>query len=666
MYEKRIAELRQQIQYHSDLYYNQDTTEITDAQFDSMMNELRTLEAKDGISDASSPTKVVGGTASGKNNVEHVVPMLSLRDVFDESEVRQFVNDVKTKYPDVYFVIEQKIDGLSLSLEYQDGKLVRASTRGNGHVGEDVTKNAMQLQGVPMELSYNPDDPYPSHFELRGEVYMSSADFEKTNEKQEAADQPLFKNARNCAAGTLRQSNPALIAERGLSVFIFNVQSGNRFASHFHDMEFLKRIGFPVIPTAFMTNTVEGVLEAIQTIGKGREPGALPYGIDGAVIKVAQYELREKLGAGAKYPAWAIAFKYPAEQKETVVTDITLQVGRTGRITPVAELTPTQIAGTCVSRATLHNQAQMNRLGLNIGDTVILQKAGDIIPEIVEVVKKSDPNRGAYQMGTVCPVCGSKAEFDEGASDLRCVNPMCPAQISRGFAFFASKPCMDIDGMGDAVVDALISNGYLHNYADIYYLYQHRDQLIESGIIGKEKSVDNLLRAIENSKSQDISRLIKAIGVRNVGGHAGKALAKKYDSMQEIMKLTHEDLAELSDIPDIGSVVAQAIINLTTSVPIRNVVQRLADAGVNMSAVDTVKGNALTGKKFVITGTLPSMKRPEAAALIEAHGGTVSSSVSKNTDYLLAGEAAGSKLDKAKELNVKIISESELMQMIQS
>jgi DNA ligase, NAD-dependent len=654
---QEYEELVKVIEYHNNLYYNEDDPEITDYEYDQLTQKLKKMEKEyPSLVTKSSPTQKITGKVKRELgiSVEHKIPMLSLSDVFSKDEVIDFVESVKKDYPEASFVVEQKIDGLSLSIQYENGILTCGSTRGNGHVGEDVTLNVKELKNVPEKVDNIP------LLEVRGECYMSGENFLLANEKQDEIGGKLFKNARNCAAGTLRQLDPKVVKERGLDVIIFNLQriSGKEILTHSQSLEYLRSLGFQVSPNYHICNTSDEVLEAIDDIGNNRN--GLPYGIDGAVVKVDSLNLREEMGNTSKVPRWAIAYKYPPEQKETIVKDIVVQVGRTGRLTPVAEVETVDLAGSSVSRATLHNQDQIDRLDIGIGDTVIIQKAGDIIPEIVKVVKeKRQEGTTRFKLPDRCPVCNSLIVEDE-----RCTNPDCQAQLIRNIQFFVSKDCMDISGMGPSIVEKLMESDYLHHVADIYKLKDYRDELIEKNIIGKTKTVDNLLKAIEKSKEQDIDRLVKALGALNVGKHAGKILSEKYGTMDAIMDAKYEDLVELQDI---GDITAKSITDFFSRIEIRNIVKELKEAGVNMTskASEKKQSSKFEGKTFVITGTLPSMGRTEMADLITSNGGKVSGSVSKKTSYLVAGESAGSKLTKANELGITVISEEDVKNMLQ-
>jgi DNA ligase (NAD+) len=660
----RIKKLKELIEHHNMLYYDLDDPEISDSEYDALMRELRELE-KIQSADTDSPTQNVGGTVSGKG-VAHVVPLLSLQDVFDEDSVRSFMSTSSSKAisadagmdPNiaglsVTYVVEPKIDGLSVSAEYRNGRYFRGLTRGDGQFGEDITENLRMVKGVPEII----DTEYEV-LVVRGEVFMPIEAFEATNRVQETLGKKLFANPRNCAAGTLRQSDPALVAERGLEIFVFNVQyaSGDELPpDHKGSMHEMKELGFQTCPVHGPYTQHDDVVRHIKIIGETR--GQLPYGIDGAVVKVDSLALRDELGNTSKTPRWAVAYKYPPETEETVIKDILLQVGRTGRITPLAVFEPIQLAGTTVAKATLHNQAQINTLGVNIGDTVIVRKAGDIIPEIVSVAEHGE-NKGPFEIPHICPECGHQA-IEDGA-DIRCVNEFCEAQIARQIVFFASRDCMDIDGLGPAAVDGLFEHGFVKSSADLYTLKNKRTELIASNAIGKEKTVDNLLAAIENSKSRELPRVIKAIGGKGIGHHVGKLLAEKFGSIDGIYGANHGEIAE---IPGIGANTAHDIMGVFCKSSVQDMLKVMADNGVNMVAAQKPKGGALTGMMLVITGTLPTLGRKEAEKLIEDNGGKASGSVSKNTSYLVAGEAAGSKLTKAQTLGVPVIDEARLLDM---
>lgn len=650
--QNRMKELAAEIQKHNDLYYNQDAPIISDFEYDKLVHELKDLETKyPEYALPDSPTQHVGGKATLGIKVVHEVPMLSLQDVFHKEDVKSFVSTIAQR--NTLFSVEQKIDGLSVSLEYNNGVFVRGLTRGTSLVGEDVTASLKMLKHIPQKIKY------PHKITLRGEVYMPYAAFKKANEQQELLGKKLFANPRNAASGTLRQQDLSIIKERELDIFIFNVQLGMKdIQSHSETLDMCEKLGFPVVSRTMCT-TLEEVYAAIDEIAKARPD--LPYGIDGAVIKLDDRKLREELGATTKTPRWAVAYKYPPEQKETKVLGISLQVGRTGRITPVANLEPILVDGVTVSRATLHNQDIIDSLDIRVGDTVIIQKAGDIIPEVVKVLPEKRPEgTEPFKLPDTCPICGGPAEHVNGESDLRCLNLTCPAQALRRLIFFCSKPCMDIEGMGMSTVQTLFDNGYIKEIEDIYDLAEHREELIENGLVGRQKTVDKLLAAIEKSKEQPLERLIKALGVRNVGGHVGKILAKAYCSMDAITVLTEDDRDKLLQLPDIGDTIIDGILQLAS---MKETVLHLMSHGVNMQYQNEHAGNTLEGLTFVITGTLPNLSRTEAAQLIESYGGKVSGSVSKKTSYLVAGEAAGSKLAKAQSLGVTVIDEDQIKEM---
>ena len=657
---ERLEELRKTLEYHSDRYYNQDNPEISDYEYDILMRELKGIEAAhpDWVT-ADSPTQKVGGTAKRSAGVlvPHRVPMLSLRDVFSKEEVFSFVNDLRAKLDHPEFVVEYKIDGLSLGLRYENGKLALAVTRGDGTVqGEDVTANARVIPDIRQELEY----PLP-YIEIRGEVYMRTADFERVNERQELLGKKTFANPRNCAAGTLRQLDPRVTKERGLSMFIFNIQEvqGAEIRNHVEGYEYLKKNHVPIIEDYRVCRTAEEVWDAILKIGENR--GNLAYDIDGAVVKVNDFAQREALGATAKAPRWAIAYKFPPEEKESRVLDIELSVGRTGRITPTAVFEPVRLCGTTVSRATLHNQDFIDGLDVGIGDTVVVYKSGEIIPKIRRVVKEKRPEGIVrFKIPDTCPVCGAKTVREPDTADIRCPSPVCPAQRERQILNFVSRDAMDIRGFGAVYVQDLVQKGYLSSAADIYELKNYRDELIEKGIVGKEKNTDKLLDAIEASKDNDAYRLLTGLGIPNVGKSAAKALLDRFGSVEAVAEASEEELMEAEDI---GSVTASCVRAYFGRPSGQEMLRRLSEAGVNMNAKEKTGEQPLAGKKFVITGTLRTMGRKEAEELIEKNGGKVSGSVSKKTDYLVAGENAGSKLEKANTLGVSVIGEEELLEM---
>ncbi len=651
-----IEQLAKQIEQHSYNYYVMDNPTITDFEYDKLLHELMRLEAEyPQFKIKNSPTERVGGKVlDGFSTVRHDVPMESLTDAFSFEELASFDASVKKVIPNPEYVVEMKIDGLSVSLEYTNGEFTRGSTRGDGVVGEDVTQNLKTVKSIPLHIN----TPLP-YLEVRGEVYMPVSSFVELNQRREEQELPLFANPRNAAAGSLRQLNSAITAERNLSIFVFNVQQvrGAELSSHTESLEFLKSLGFKVSPTYRTFTSIKDAYDEIQRIGESR--GELGFDIDGAVIKVNNFTHRTELGSTAKAPKWAIAYKYPAEQKQTKLLDITIQVGRTGVLTPTAELEPVRIAGSTVSRATLHNIDNITNKDIRIGDTVIIQKAGDIIPEVVEVVKdKRTGDESSYSMPKNCPVCNSPVvrEADEAAT--RCINPNCPAQKIRNIIHFASKDAMDIDGLGPSIIEQLAQLKLINNAADLYYL--RYEDLVEIDRMGV-KSANNLIKAIEASKTAGLDRVIYALGIRNIGSKAAKTLAKRF---ADIDSLSNATLEELTKIEDIGPIMAQSIVNYFSSSGSIDTISKLRFAGVDLTYTSSVTDNRFADKTFVLTGTLPTYTRDEAAAIIERFGGKTSSSVSKKTSYVLAGENAGSKLDKAKDLGITIIDEKEFISML--
>ena len=660
--EERIKELREQINYHSDRYYNQDNPEISDYEFDMLMRELKELEKEHPeLVTEDSPTKRVGGTAKRTAGVlvRHNVPMLSLQDVFSREEVCEFVEQMKEQLDDPEFVVEYKIDGLSMALRYENGALVTALTRGDGvNFGEDVTANARVISDVKTKLK-----DAPEYLEIRGEVYMKNEDFERVNEQQELLGKRLFANPRNCAAGTLRQLDSRITKERGLSMFVFNIQQvrGISIETHTEGYDFLKKQGIPVIDNYRVCKTADEVWAAIEAIGENR--GNLGYDIDGAVVKINRYSDREKLGATSKVPRWAVAYKYPPEEKETKLLDIELSVGRTGRITPTAIFEPVRLCGTSVSRATLHNQDFIDELDIGIGDTIVVYKSGEIIPKVKEVKKDKRPEGWKrFVIPDTCPACGARTEREKDTADIKCTSPNCPAQLERHIINFVGRDAMDIKGFGTVYIEELVRLGYIKDIADVFELKNHRGELIEQGIIGKEKNTDKLLDAIEKAKKNDACRLLTGFGIPNVGKAAAKAIMKHFKTMEN---LKNAGVEELMAVNDVGEVSAECIRRFFRNQKNRELLEHLKRLGVNMESEETQTiESALTGKTLVVTGTLPTLGRKEAAELIEKYGGRVSGSVSKKTDFVLAGENAGSKLTKANELNVPVITEEELYRMI--
>lgn len=658
----RYKELKATILYHNDRYYNQDNPEITDYEYDMMMQELKGLEQKHPeYITSDSPTQKVGGSAKREAGVlvRHNVPMLSLQDVFSKEDVDAFVADMQEQLVDPTFVVEYKIDGLSMALRYVNGKLDVAVTRGDGVLqGEDVTVNAKVIKDVKNILK----EPI-EYLEVRGEVYMTNEAFDKVNEIQEIKGKKLFANPRNCAAGTLRQLDSSITKERNLSMFVFNIQDakGREFTSHSEGYEYLKRQGIKIIEDYKICKTAKEVWEAIEAIGENRDK--LGYDIDGAVVKIDSFADRQKLGATAKVPRWAVAYKYPPEEKETKLLAIELSVGRTGRITPTAIFEPIRLCGTTVSRATLHNQDFIDDLDVRIGDTIVVYKSGEIIPKVKGVVKEKRPADSApYVIGNTCPVCGAPAVREGDNADIKCTNHSCPSKLVRNIVNFVGRDAMDIKGFGFAYVETLVDHGYLKDLSDIYGLIDKRQELLDKKIIGLVKSTDNLLNAIEGSKNNDAIKLLTSLGISNVGKSAAKSLMKKFKSIDNLMKASYAQLIEVNDIGDIS---AMAIINYFKNPDNQAVVQRLKEYGVNMNIIEAQDGDErFDGKTFVVTGTLPTLSRKAASELIEKYGGKVSGSVSKKTDYLLAGENAGSKLTKAQNLGINVISEETLLEMV--
>lgn len=656
----RMKELARSLEYHSRRYYVLDDPEISDYDYDMMFRELVELENKfPSLADPNSPTKRVGGEAVREfPEVVHTVPLGSLSDVFDYDEVRAFIGRTKAVDPECEYTVECKIDGLSCALRYENGVLVRGATRGNGFVGEDVTGNLRTIRSIP--LTIETDEPV---VEVRGEVYMSRKSFERLNERREAEGESLFANPRNAAAGTLRQLDPKVCAARGLDIFIFNYQTGSKtFERHDESLKWLESVGFVIIPYLKTVKTADEVIAQIEEIGKMRPD--LPFGIDGVVIKVNSLALRATIGENTSTPKWAVAYKFPPEEKETKLTDIVIQVGRTGVLTPNAVLEPVKLAGTTVSRATLHNLDFIRERDIMIGDTVIVRKAGDIIPEVVSVVKaKRNGTEKQFDMPEFCPSCGEPviADIDDesvsGSAAYRCTNAECPAQIMRNLIHFAEKDAMDIDGLGPSILAQLHSEGLVRSIEDIYTLTA--EELVPLERMG-EKSAANIIKAIEKSKSAGLARLIYALGIRQVGAKAAQVIAARFGDIEELFKADEETLCEIDDV---GEVTAKYIVSYFSHPQTRTLIDKLKAAGVVTTFESEKKDDRFAGLTFVLTGTLPNMKRDEASKLIESHGGKVSGSVSKKTSYVVAGEDAGSKLTKAQTLGVKIIGEDELIEM---
>ncbi|RPF48475.1 DNA ligase (NAD+) [Hydrogenoanaerobacterium saccharovorans] len=651
---KRVDELTATLEYHSNRYYVLDDPEIEDYEYDKLLHELIDIEEKyPELHQPNSPTSRVGGKALGQfESVVHEVQMGSLQDVFSEQDLRTFDTRVRESIPNPVYVVEPKIDGLSVSLEYRDGVFVRGSTRGDGLIGEDVTANLRTIRTIPLKLA----EPLP-FIEVRGEVFMPHKSFEDVVKAQELNDEKPFKNPRNAAAGSLRQKNPKITATRKLDIFVFNLQQiqGKEITSHSESLDYMKSLGFRVSPSYKKYENIDDVIAEINRIGENRN--GFGFDIDGAVVKVDNFTHREKLGATAKYPRWAVAFKYPPEEKTTKLLKIEINVGRTGVLTPTAVFEPITLAGTTVSRATLHNQDYINDKGISVGDIVLVRKAGEIIPEVLCVVEHAG-DQPVYQIPSVCPACGSHTVREIDMVAVVCVNPDCPAQLLRNLIHFASRDAMDIDGLGPAIVELLVNEGIVKSAADLYDLTVTDVASLER--MGK-KSANNLISAIEKSKSNDLSKLIFALGIKNIGQKAAKQLAQRFGSM-ESLATAKED--EISSIDGMGAVMAQYVCEFFAQPQSEHLLERLKTAGVNMQAKKSEMGEKLAGLTFVLTGTLPSMTRDEASQIIESLGGKTSSSVSKKTSYVLAGEDAGSKLTKAQALGIAVLTEDEFKQLI--
>lgn len=661
---KQVKELREKLEYYAKLYYDMDNPAITDYEYDMMMNKLKALEKDfpELITKDSLTQKVGGHVKEGFKQVTHEVPLQSLQDIFSFDELREFDNRVRKvaeeNNEELKYVVETKIDGLSTALKYENGVFVQGATRGNGLIGEDVTDNLKTIAHIPKKLNED------INITVRGEVFIGTKEFEKMNAEREIMDEPLFANARNAAAGSLRQLDSRVTAMRPLDIFIFNVQKYDAETfdsenSHFTELNKLEKLGFNVVPVRTLCSTIDEAIEAIQKIGEDREK--LSFGIDGAVIKVDNLRLREILGTTYKVPKWAIAYKYPPEKKETKLLDIVCQVGRTGAITPTAILEPVKVAGSTISKTTLHNEDFIKQKGLKIGDTVVIQKQGDVIPEVVDVLKrKRNGTERDFVMPTVCPVCGAPVVREEGEAVARCIGIECSAKLLRNLAHFASKEGMDIDGLGIKIIEQLVDKGLLKNITDIYTLTI--DEIASLKKNGK-KFAQNLIDAINESKNNDLFKLLTALGIRHIGTKSAKGLCKKYKSIDEIANASFE---ELSMIDDVGMITAKSIYEFFRQPQTMDLIEKLKEAGVNTKVLedDSNSDDRFYGETFVLTGSLTGFTRQEASDIIERFGGKVSGSVSKKTSYVLAGEEAGSKLTKAQELGIRIISEEEFNNMI--
>jgi len=658
---KRIEELVEKTSYYAKLYYDEDKPEISDFEYDMLMLELKDLEKQfPELVNKSSYTQHVGGSIKqGFSKVEHEIPLLSMQDIFNLDEIEEYVNKIKKQavennIENQNFVVETKIDGLTASLEYKDGVFVRGSTRGNGLVGEDVTQNLKTIKNIPKHLSEK------VNIIVRGEVFISSKDFKKMNEQRDQEGLENFANARNAAAGSLRQLDTNITKSRPLDIYVYNIQKieGKDIKSHYEALKYLEKLGFNVNPVKILCKSTEDVKKAIEKIGEDRDK--LTFGIDGAVVKVDDLNFREKLGTTAKNPRWQIAYKYPPEQKATKLIDIVCNVGRTGVITPLAILEPIQVAGSKISKTTLHNEDFIKQKDIMIGDMVVIQKAGDVIPEIVKVLKeKRNGNEKKFNMPKFCPVCGAMTVREEGEAAIRCTGIECPAKLYRNLVHFVSREAMNIDGLGESIIDQMLSKKLINNIADIYALtYEDIASLKKNG----NKFAQNLINAIENSKNNDLYRLITALGIRHVGTKAAKILAKEFNTIDNI---ANADFDTLSQINDIGPIAANSIVEFFKQEQTKDLIKRLQDYGVNMELRSEQNiDNRFEAMTFVLTGSLEKFTRDEASNIIEKFGGKVSSSVSKKTNYVLAGEEAGSKLTKARSLGVKVITESEFEEMI--
>ena len=651
---ERARELRDLLNYHSHKYYVEDNPEIEDFEYDRLMRELSDIEDKfPELVTPDSPTRRVGGSADGQfEPVEHVVHMESLQDAFSLDELRAFDKRVRETEPNATYVVEPKIDGLSVSLEYENGIFKRGSTRGDGTIGENVSANLCTVGSIPLHLKRELDE-----IEVRGEVYMPREVFLKLVEQQENNEEKPFKNPRNAAAGSLRQKDPKITAKRHLDICVFNIQriSGKVLTGHKQSLDYIKELGFKTIPFYTPCDNIEDAIKEVERIGEIR--GTLPFDIDGAVIKVDSFEQREALGSTSKFPKWAIAFKYPPEEKQTKVVDIEINVGRTGVLTPTAVFEPVMVAGSLISRATLHNQDFITEKDIRIGDTVTIRKAGDIIPEVLNVVEHSGSSL-PYVMPEFCPSCGARVVREEGEAALRCLNTDCPAQLLRNLIHFCSRDAMDIEGLGESNIELFVNSGLIKNPADIYHL--EAEQIVPLERMA-EQSANNLIAAINESKKNDLSKLVFALGIRHIGQKAAKLLSERFGTMTALMNASYDDIMTIDGF---GAIMAKSVADYFNMPESLELIDKLMAAGLNMKSLKEVKDMRFAGKTFVLTGTLPTYKRSEAAGIIESFGGKTASSVSKKTDFVLAGEDAGSKLQKANDLGIKVISEDEFREMI--
>ncbi len=650
---KRAEELTKLIRYHNERYYNEDSPEISDYEYDMLNRELRALEEQfPELRSSDSPTQKVGGAAARLfTPVKHTVKMESLLDAFSFDELHAFDNRVCDAVGNTTYSVEPKIDGLSVSLEYSGGKFVRGSTRGDGETGEDVTANLLTIKSIPETIDFK------GELEVRGEVYMSRESFTQLVRRQELLGEAPAKNPRNAAAGSLRQKNSKITAERKLDIFVFNIQriEGKTLSSHIESLNFLKELGFSVLPTYKKCDSMDEVISEIERIGNSR--GELPFDIDGAVIKVDAFSLRDEMGSTAKYPKWAIAYKYPPEEKETKLLKIEINVGRTGALTPTAEFEPIQLAGTTVSRAVLHNEDFIKEKGICLGDTIIVRKAGDIIPEVV-AVKSHSADSVPFLMPHVCPSCGGPVFREEGEAVLRCTNAECPAQMLRHLIHFTSRDAMDIEGLGPAVLEQLSDKGLIKDITDLYTLKtEDFASLYKNG----QKSGENAVAAIEKSKENPLSRLIFALGIRHIGSKAAKLAADNFKDIDAMLSAAKQDFEAIDGF---GSILAESIYEFLSLESTREMINKLKALGLNMTEPNSVVDTRFSGMTFVLTGTLPTYSRQEASAIIESFGGKTSSSVSKKTTYVLSGEASGSKLDKANALGIEVIDEEKFKEMI--